>query len=199
MHKNEIGLYCKWLPFTKGWFYQKKLTFKAQTVLRSGSYDFDTSRINMVDTSNEKIHPLFHSLTNSYSIYRVGSLSRTIKRYDGVATQGSSILILFVQYISPTNLNKCIYYWARTYSILIYLVGGSAHEYTDMCWCCIHFKFIYIPLQSRSTIKIQPLPRRSEQISVICYLAWVLRKQLANMSIKIVQFSQFCVKTVSLY
>lgn len=34
-----------------GWFYQKKLTFKAQTV---GSYDFDTSRINMVDTSKEK-------------------------------------------------------------------------------------------------------------------------------------------------
>lgn len=65
-------------------------------------------------------------------VYRVGSLSRTIKRYDGVATQGSSILILFVQYILPTNLNKCIYYWARTYSILIYLVGGSAHEYTDM-------------------------------------------------------------------
>lgn len=65
-------------------------------------------------------------------VYRVGSLSRTIKRYDGVTTQGSSILILFVQYILPTNLNKCIYYWARTYSILIYLVGGSAHEYTDM-------------------------------------------------------------------
>lgn len=116
-----------------------------------------------------------------------------------MTTQGSSILILFVQYILPTNLNKCIYYCARTYSILIYLVGGPAHEYTDMCWCCIHFKFIYIPLQSRSTIKIQALARRSEQISVICYLAWVLRKQLANMSIKIVQISQFCVKTVSLY
>lgn len=70
---------------------------------------------------------------------------------------------------------------------------------TPKCWCCIHFKFIYIPLQSRSTIKIKPLPMRSEQISVIYWLAWVLRKQLDNMSIKIVQISQFCVKTVSLY
>lgn len=66
--RMKLGcMYCKWLPFIYGWFYQKKLTFKAQTVLRSGSYDFDTSRINMVDTWNEKLHPLFHSLTDSCS------------------------------------------------------------------------------------------------------------------------------------
>lgn len=143
----------------------------------------------MVDTSNEEIHPLFHSLTNSYSIYRVGSQSRTIKRYDGVATQGSSILILFVQYILPTNLNKYIYYWARTYSILIYSVGGSAHEYTDMCWCCIHFKFIIYRCKAEAQSKYNHSQGAANkyQLFVIlreyCVNSWPIRQSKSFKSV----------------
>lgn len=52
--RMKLGCIAKGCRLYKGWFYQKKLTFKAETVLISESYDFDTSRINMVDTSNEK-------------------------------------------------------------------------------------------------------------------------------------------------
>lgn len=154
----------------------------------------------MVDTSNEK--NILHFTHWLIRIYRVGSLSRTIKRYDGVATQGSSILIGYCLYSISYRLTSTSVFITELVSYLLHIdlfswrVRAWVHRYVLMLYS---FQIYYIPLQSRSTIKIQPLPRRSEQISVICYLAWVLRKQLANMSIKIVQISQFCVKTVSLY
>lgn len=96
----------------------------------------------MVDTSNEKIHPLFHSQTDSYRIYRIGSLSRTIKRYDGVATQGSSILIGYCLYsISYRLTSTSVFitelvptpYWS------IQLAGSRPRMSTPICVDVVFF------------------------------------------------------------